>query len=244
MKPSDTETSAEAIKRFGLEPIPKCVLQLTELVSRQDAALEDVAKVIARDAELKARLLRAANPRAEDESEYGVTTVEEALMRSGLGCVFILAMGAPLMLAVAKTFQTMLSLKLEAVNPKAVRPIVGEHFLAEIRFSGKAEGAVQMRLTIEAAQWIAASILGVPVGELAEDSTVTDAVGEFANIIGGNLKSNLCDAGLGCTLSAPRITRTAEFRTLAVSGGGLERMAFRTTQFNLFVDLTVNPWNE
>jgi chemotaxis protein CheX len=240
----NVSAAAELARRFGLAPTPDCVLRLTELVSRQDADLDQLAKVISGDPDLTVRLLRAANPRAQDEADYGVTTVEGALMRNGLGSVLLLAMSAPLVLAVIKTFQTMLSLQLEQVPQKLVRPILEEHVLGTIRFTGKAVGGVHLRLPIDASREIAALLLGLPSQELTDPAVIHDAIGEIANIIGGNLKSNLCDAGLACTLAAPRISRTTDSQIQAVPGGSLERMAFRAPGFLVYVDLSVNPWNE
>ena len=87
-------------KRYGLESIPESVKRLGILVSRPEATTEDVAKLISQDKELTARLLRAANPRAESEEDYGCTTVEEALQRTGMGSVLLVAMHDPLLRAV------------------------------------------------------------------------------------------------------------------------------------------------
>src|SRR5690349_16133692 len=112
---NDASLYKEVAARYGLEPVPQSVARLTQLVSEQDADLEKIAKVIEQDPALTARLLRAANPRADDEADYGITTVEDALMRTGIGCVLLLAMGAPLAHALAKTFQTMLGSKLDTL---------------------------------------------------------------------------------------------------------------------------------
>ena len=233
----------EIAARYGLEPVPDSVIRLTQLVANQDADLEEIAKCIEQDKALTIRLLRAANPRADDEIDYGITTVNDALMRNGIGCVLLLAMGAPLAGALAKTFQTMLSLKLETLNPKTTQPLAGEHVLGAIEFSGKATGRLCLRLAPGDARLFAAAILGVKPEEMNDPAEVDDVIGELLNIIAGNLKSNLCDAGLNCKLSPPLVTRTTEFRTGSVPGGGLERMAFRVSGQILFVDITVNPWN-
>jgi CheY-specific phosphatase CheX len=165
-------------------------------------------------------------------------------MRSGMGCVLLLAMGTPLALALAKTFQTMLGIKLENVPPKSVPPLDSEHLLGTIGFSGKAVGRLYLRLSLGAAQFIAAGVLGLEPKELTDANAITDAVGELLNIITGNFKSNLCDAGLDCRLETPTVSRTLHFFTDPIPGGGLERMAFTSPQVTLFVDVTVNPWNE
>lgn len=229
---------------YGLDPVPASVMRLTQLVARQDADLDQIAKVITQDQSLTQRLLRAANPRARSDEEFSITTVEDALMRTGMGCVLLLAMGTPLTLALARTFQTMLALKLESVHPKAVTQFPGEHLRGTIGFSGKAEGRVFLRLSPEGARRIAAGVLGMAPEELTDLSEIDDSVGELVNIVTGNFKSNLCDAGLDCRLTPPSVERVTGFDVPVVSGGGLERMAFRAPQITLFVDVTVNPWNE
>jgi chemotaxis protein CheX len=234
----------ELAKRYGLAPLPDSVLQLTQLVARQDADLDQIAKVISKDAALTNRLLRAASPRSVTEDDYAVDTVEEALMRTGLGCVLLLAMGAPLTFALVKTFQTMLNLKLENVHPKSVEQFPGEHILCTIGFSGKAEGQVYLRLSRDGARRVAAGILGMKPEEFTNDAELNDTVGELLNIATGNFKSNLCDAGLDCRLTPPSVSRANDFSVHTIQGGGLERMAFQAGDIILFVDVTVNPWNE
>jgi hypothetical protein len=50
-------------------------------------------------------LLRVANPRTPTNPNTPSETVEEALMRNGIGCALLLAMGTPLSLALIKTFK-------------------------------------------------------------------------------------------------------------------------------------------
>lgn len=238
---TETLNYNELVKRYGLEPLPESVIRLTQLVSRQDANLDDIAKLIVKDGSLTARLLRAANPRAADESEYVATDVESALMRTGLGCALLLAMSTPLTMALVKTFQTMLNVKLESVNPRTLKPIESEHMLGTIGFSGKASGQVFLRLSHAHARLVAGRILSLSDSELGAGD-IPDAVGELLNIITGNLKSNLCDAGLSCRLSPPTVMHTSDMHSKTVPGAGLERMAFKTPELTLFVDVSVNPW--
>jgi CheY-specific phosphatase CheX len=240
----DTTNYQELVRRYGLEATPQSVLQLTQLVARQDCMVDDIAALISKDAELKKRLLRVANPNAKNESEYNVETVEEALMRNGIGCAILIAMGTPLASALAKTFQTMLSMKLETVDVSSAPPLEAEHVLGTIGFGGKAAGRVDLRLSIESANWIAGRILGLDPSEKANPAEVNDAVGELLNIVTGNFKSNLCDAGLDCRLQPPQVSHTDQRRAPKVPGGGLERMAFRAAQLLLFVDVAVNPWSD
>jgi len=234
----------ELAKRYGLAPLPESVSKLTQLIARQDAEMDQIVALISKDPGLKARILRVANPRAEHESEYTIETVEDALMRNGIGCVLLIAMGTPLAQALVKAFQTMLSLKLDTINVHEAPELSGEHILGTIGFSGKALGRVYLRMSLDSGKKIAGTILGLDASELNDFLEVKDVIGEVLNIMTGNFKSNLCDAGLDCRLETPDVKLTADLETPTIRGGGLERMAFRSGEIVLFVDVTVNPWND
>lgn len=234
----------ELAKRYGLAPLPESVSKLTQLIARQDAEMDQIVALISKDPGLKARILRVANPRAEHESEYTIETVEDALMRNGIGCVLLIAMGTPLAQALVKAFQTMLSLKLDTINVHEAPELFGEHILGTIGFSGKALGRVYLRMSLDSGKKIAGTILGLDASELNDFLEVKDVIGEVLNIMTGNFKSNLCDAGLDCRLETPDVKLTADLETPTIRGGGLERMAFRSGEIVLFVDVTVNPWND
>jgi CheY-specific phosphatase CheX len=240
----DGASYQELSRRYGFAPKPESASRLTQLVSRQDSDLDEIARVIDKDPALRKRLLRVANPDAENEIEYTVETVEDALMRNGMGCVLVLAMGTPLALALTKTFQTMLSLKLEMIDPSEAESLQSEHLLGTINFSGKVVGQVYLRMSIASAKAIAAGILGLSADELTDTNEITDAAGELLNIMTGNFKSNLCDAGLDCRLQTPEVKLSTDFHTPSVPGGGMERMALRAGKIHLFVDVTANPWND
>ena len=241
--PPNLNQYKEIARRYGIAATPESVSRLTQLVSRQDACVDEIVHVIEKDPALSARLLRVANPRAADESEYTVGTVDAALMRNGIGCALLLAMGTPLSLALTKTFQTMLSLTLESVDVHRLNSLAGAHMLGSIGFAGKVAGHVYLRLSAASAKAIAAGILGLAPEELGKDE-IQDAVGELLNIMTGNFKSNLCDAGLDCKLQPPRVGMTDDFSTPIEPGGGLEILAFRTGQIEIFVEVTANPWSD
>lgn len=240
----DAASYQELSRRYGFAPKPESASRLTQLVVRQDSDVDEIAKVINKDPTLLKRLLRIANPDAENEAEYVIETADEALMRNGMGCVLVLAMSTPLALALTKSFQTMLSLKLETVDRNEAVPLDGEHLLCDIGFSGKVAGRVYLRMSLASAKAVAAGILGLNPEELTEATEIKDAAGELLNIMTGNFKSNLCDAGLECRLEPPDVKLSSDFQTPAVPGGGLERMAFRADKIQLFVDVTANPWNQ
>ena len=229
-------------ERYGLEPLPENVLQLTRLVARQEADLDEMAWVISRDATLARRLVHAADPWVENERDCGMGAVREALLRTGVRCILLLAMSAPLTLALARTFRTMLGLELENLPLEWEPPFHGEQLLCAIGFSGKADGKLFLRLSPDGARRVAAAMLRANPEKMTQEAEINDAIGELLNMVTGNLKSNLCDAGLDCELHTPSVGRTRTFEIEAIPGGGWERAVFHAPGILLFVDLTVNPW--
>jgi chemotaxis protein CheX len=237
----DTEIIA---RRFGLEPIPESVVRLTRLMASQNADLEAVAHVITQDSMLTARLLRLTQPAGKSEQPADGAAVEAALMRSGLGVVFLLAMGDLLMRALIKTFSIMLASQLRPVHPREVSPIREEHMVCEVNFRGKVTGKIQLRLTEETGRILATRMLGVPVESLTSSGEKDDAVTELINVVAGNFLSNLADAGLPCRLTVPTLYRTSQFTMRAIPRGVSERMVFRSPEATLFLDISLNPWND
>jgi len=229
-------------KQFGLDSIPASVQRLQQMIAKRDGNLEDFARLISLDSELTARLLRAANPRAKCVEDYVATTVEEALQRTGMSSALLLAMSDPLLRGIRKTFQTMLAIELTVPPYRTMKPLTTEHVLGEVSFAGKATGLVHLRLPHSTLPLIGASLLGLSADDLKDPAVADDVIGELCNMIVGNFKSNLCDAGLDCKLTPPIIRRTEEFNLRVVDGGLSERHGFRSSEFEFFADLSVNPW--
>jgi len=231
-------------KQFGLDAVPEGVRRVTELVASQNASTEEIAKIISQDKELTARVLRAANPRAEDECDYTITTVDAAVMRSGIGGAILVAMSGPLIRAIGKTFETMLARPIESVPARSLAAFTEEHIAAEVAFAGKAVGSVQIRLEKPTARLFGAAMVGLAPEDFENEDELTDVLGELANIIVGNFKSNLCDAGLTCKLSPPVIAKTNDSKLRSQEGGLAERIGFVSGDVHFFVDVCVNPWSQ
>ncbi|MEI6712926.1 MAG: chemotaxis protein CheX [Verrucomicrobiota bacterium] len=233
-------THEDIAKNFGLDSVPESVKRLTQMISGRGATIEEFGKFVSQDPELTKRLLKFANPRAVDEFDYNITTVDGALQRTGMSVALVLAMGDPLVRAVVKTFDTMLGIQLELLPVSA--PFQEAHIMGEVGFTGKATGKVQIRLTKSSVPLIGERLLGLDPSDLADPAMAADVIGELCNMVAGNFKSNLCDAGLTCTLMPPKITITDNFSLEKVDGGTSERHPFRSPELPLFVDLGVNPW--
>jgi CheY-specific phosphatase CheX len=113
-----------------------------------------------------------------------------------------------------------------------------------IGFNGRAVGSVYLRLSLKSASLIASRILGLESPDSLAPNEIDDAVGELLNIVTGNFKSNLSDAGLPCRLQTPQVMRSDQFIAPRAQRNSLERMAFRGPELLLFVDASVNPWSD
>jgi chemotaxis protein CheX len=111
--------------------------------------------------------------------------------------------------ATQEVFDTMLSMTLAETNAadfSATSRIVGSVSLA-----GSVSGTVNIHVSDPFACQITANMLGMEPDEIESDEEVHDVIGELSNMIGGDLKSRLCDAGFDCELSIPSITSGKDF---------------------------------
>jgi chemotaxis protein CheX len=81
---------------------------------------------------------------------------------------------------------------------------------ASVCVSGAWEGVVMVEAGPEAADLLSAALFGMQPGEPA-DADIADALGEVANVIGGNLKSTLPGPSL---LSLPVVTAGSSSATV------------------------------
>lgn len=88
---------------------------------------------------------------------------------------------------VTDVFESFLGEEIPQLGPK---PELDSPFQASVSITGGWEGHVVLGCTPVMARSAAGALLQIPVGELAEDD-VADAIGELANMIGGNIKGLL-----------------------------------------------------
>ena len=93
-------------------------------------------------------------------------------------------------------FKTMLSMQLAPEDPPNRQSVTtGKHIVGTVGFGGAVMGNVNIFVSREFAREMTAAMLGVPVEEARSDEEVNDLIGEVCNMVGGDLKSRLCDAG-------------------------------------------------
>ncbi len=137
-------------------------------------------------------------------------------------------------------FETMLSMNLAAEDPPQRESVTtGNHIVGTVGFAGKVMGNVSVFVSRDFAQEIAAAMLGMSVDDIGSDEEVHDVIGEVCNMVGGNLKSKLCDAGLTCSLSIPSITFGNSFRVESKGWDRYELMGFRNSHNSALIEIYV-----
>ena len=108
-------------------------------------------------------------------------------------------------------FDTMLSMELETSESDLTDSLVGERIVGGVNFVGIVMGSLNIYMTEGMARQMTAAMLGIETDEVEGEKDVKDVINELCNIVGGSLKSKLCDAGLICSLSSPFFTSGSDF---------------------------------
>ena len=113
---------------------------------------------------------------------------------------------------VIETFSTMLSMDLNKVG-KVTDPGLNEkRLVSAVHYAGEVVGTMSLQVSQEFATLITTSMLGIEESEIEGVEEIKDVLGELANIICGNLKSDFQDNDLACVISTPSITRGSDFK--------------------------------
>jgi CheY-specific phosphatase CheX len=89
-----------------------------------------------------------------------------------------------------------------------------------------------------------ATMLGIETEEIENLAAVKDCVGEVCNMISGNLKSALNDAGMPCLLSPPSFTSGSDFEMDMLNMRRVERFEFYHQDHDVLVEVGLKPSNE
>ncbi len=114
--------------------------------------------------------------------------------------------------ATQEVFETMLSMQLGERGDVAGFPENTNQVVGSVSMAGTVSGTVNIHVSDRFAKVITADMLGMELDEVDSDEEIHDVVGELSNMIGGDLKSRLCDAGFDCSLSIPSITSGKDFQ--------------------------------
>jgi chemotaxis protein CheX len=141
--------------------------------------------------------------------------------------------------ATRDVFKTMVFQEVEASSPvtgDALRP--GANVVGTVAFAGKTSGLVVFYSTMDTAQMITASMLGIEPASV--NGELHDAIGELTNMIAGSFRTRMAHAkGETWAISVPTVTVGSDFYTKYVSDVQRVLCPFRMNTAELFVELIV-----
>ena len=148
--------------------------------------------------------------------------------------------------AVTGVFSTMLSYSINS-SPSASLPNAGSgngatsHVAGGVGFGGDVTGVVYIVVAAGFAREITCRLLGIGDAEIESESMVNDAIGELANMVVGQIKSQLCDRGMPCVLTIPSIVRGSSFSLEGCSTDEHNAYRFLCANQQLSVEVLVKP---
>lgn len=114
---------------------------------------------------------------------------------------------------IVETFDAMMSMSLEVVAGAEAADFGDDKtMVGAIHFGGEVVGGMSFTLTEAFARTVTAAMLGIETDKIGSMEEVKDVIGELANIVAGNLKSEFLDQGLACVISTPSITSGSDFK--------------------------------
>jgi chemotaxis protein CheX len=113
--------------------------------------------------------------------------------------------------AALEVFDTMLSMEAREIEQVPEGFFNGSKIVGSVSFTGEVMGCSRICVNHDFAQEMTCAMLGMERDEIEGDEEIHDVVGEVSNMIGGGVKSHLCDMGYPCQLSIPSITSGSNF---------------------------------
>ena len=145
--------------------------------------------------------------------------------------------------AVSNVFDTMLSMEVESATDGQSENYNGGHIVGTVSFAGKVLGNLNLHVGEGFAVQMTAAMLGMETDEIDGDEEIHDVIGEVCNMIGGDLKSRLCDSGLTCELSIPSVTTGNELKIEPKGWNRSERFDFSNNQHTARVEVFIKTGN-
>ncbi len=133
-----------------------------------------------------------------------------------------------------ETFETMLEMSLETLEQIPEDALEEDRLVGSVYFGGEVVGVLSLHVSKVFAKLITSAMLGAETDDLEE---IKDVLGELANIVAGNLKTEMVNAGLACVISTPSITRGTDFRIDPTTAAPVQRMGYRCGEHYLLVDV-------
>jgi len=139
-----------------------------------------------------------------------------------------------------EVFDMMLSMKLESSEESLNSSLDKDKLVGTVSFVGALMGHFNIHISEEFSRTMAAAMLGIEIDEVSGEEDVKDVISELCNIIGGNLKSKFCDAGMTCALSTPSLTTGSSFKIETKDMVRYDCFSFFHDDSPVVVDLVLN----
>ncbi len=143
--------------------------------------------------------------------------------------------------SIKDVFATMFSMDVSIFNGQQPAVDEGERIVGSVSFAGDVMGSINVHVNDNFARSITAAMLGMEVDEIEDDEEVHDVVGELCNMIGGDLKSRLCDCGLPCKLTIPSIASGSDFAIESKGWARKENLRFQHQAHTAMVEVYLKP---
>lgn len=140
--------------------------------------------------------------------------------------------------ATERVFTTMITEEFEFIALEDL-PHPGGEILAMVGIAGRLSGVLSVQCSLDAGVTVAAGMLGMETDEVDADSDVLDAMGELANIIAGNVKTELGSTGEPLSLSVPTVVTGQDFQVETLSSGVRIDLAVTASGHPLRVGLVI-----
>ncbi len=134
-------------------------------------------------------------------------------------------------------FDTMLSVSLIHNDMPTEFPQDLKRIVGSVSLIGILMGRINILVSHDLAAEMTASMLGMEPDDIDESDDIQDVISEICNIIGGGIKSKLCDVGLICSLSPPSFTMGSDFAIESQEMLKYERFAFEYNEEIIHVEV-------
>jgi flagellar motor switch protein FliN/FliY len=138
-----------------------------------------------------------------------------------------------------ETFDAMMSMNLEIVDQNVPTDFEKNRIVGAIHFGGEVVGIISFNLSEAFAGTVTAAMLGIDVDEIKSMEEIKDVIGELANIVAGNLKTEFLDVGLTCVISTPSITSGSDYKIDPVDIAQPLKFTFQYQDDYVLVELCV-----
>lgn len=139
--------------------------------------------------------------------------------------------------SIVETFDTMVSMEIEFSDSEPPDTAGVSRMVAAVNFAGNISGLINIQVTSELSRLMMANMLDLEPEDIEDEGEIKDLLAEISNIVGGNLKSALNDAGHPCVNSTPSLTYGSDFSIKSLSMERFERYIFSYQEELIFVEV-------